>query len=198
MIQIINFLCYYFLIIFSVIGYGMIINMKQLELKKIDFGFLGLTGILILIFISYYSNLFFKHGYLHNSIIILIGFLIFIYTLIKNFNELKQNFLIVLIVFSILFIGLLMYKNHDDFFYYHFQYTLSLINFKKIFGLAHLGSGYRNPSSIFYLNSLFYLPGIKFYLINSGAILIFGFANIFILRKILRYFKDKKYDFFLF
>jgi hypothetical protein len=198
MIQIINFLCYYFLIIFSVIGYGMIINMKQLELKKIDFGFLGLTGILILIFISYYSNLFFKHGYLHNSIIILIGFLIFIYTLIKNFNELKQNFLIALIVFSILFIGLLMYKNHDDFFYYHFQYTLSLINFKKIFGLAHLGSGYRNPSSIFYLNSLFYLPGIKFYLINSGAILIFGFANIFILRKILRYFKDKKYDFFLF
>ena len=198
MIQIINFLCYYFLIIFSAIGYGMIINMKQLELKKIDFGFLGLTGILILIFISYYSNLFFKHGYLHNSIIILIGFLIFIYTLIKNFNELKQNFLIVLIVFSILFIGLLMYKNHDDFFYYHFQYTLSLINFKKIFGLAHLGSGYRNPSSIFYLNSLFYLPGIKFYLINSGAILIFGFANIFILRKILRYFKDKKYDFFLF
>jgi len=172
--------------------------MKQLELKKIDFGFLGLTGILILIFISYYSNLFFKHGYLHNSIIILIGFLIFIYTLIKNFNELKQNFLIALIVFSILFIGLLMYKNHDDFFYYHFQYTLSLINFKKIFGLAHLGSGYRNPSSIFYLNSLFYLPGIKFYLINSGAILIFGFANIFILRKILRYFKDKKYDFFLF
>ena len=198
MIQIINFLCYYFLIIFSVIGYGMIINMKQLELKKIDFGFLGLTGILILIFISYYSNLFFKHGYLHNSIIILIGFLMFVYSLIKNFNDLKKNFLITLIVFSILFIGLLMYKNHDDFFYYHFQYTLSLINFKKIFGLAHLGHGYRNPSSIFYLNSLFYLPGIKFYLINSGAILIFGFANIFILRKILRYFKDKKYDFFLF
>jgi hypothetical protein len=198
MIQIINFLFYYFLIIFSAIGYGMIVNMKQLKLKKVDFGFLGLTGILILIFISYYSNLFFKHGYLHNSIIILIGFLMFVYSLIKNFNDLKKNFLITLIVFSILFIGLLMYKNHDDFFYYHFQYTLSLINFKKIFGLAHLGHGYRNPSSIFYLNSLFYLPGIKFYLINSGAVLIFGFANIFILRKILRYFKEKKYDFFLF
>ena len=198
MIQIINFLFYYFLIIFSAIGYGMIVNMKQLKLKKVDFGFLGLTGILILIFISYYSNLFFKHGYLHNSIVILIGLLMFVYSLIKNFNDLKKNFLITLIVFSILFIGLLMYKNHDDFFYYHFQYTLSLINFKKIFGLAHLGHGYRNPSSIFYLNSLFYLPGIKFYLINSGAVLIFGFANIFILRKILRYFKEKKYDFFLF
>ena len=198
MIQIINFLFYYFLIIFSAIGYGMIVNMKQLKLKKVDFGFLGLTGILILIFISYYSNLFFKHGYLHNSIVILIGLLMFVYSLIKNFNDLKKNFLITLIVFLILFIGLLMYKNHDDFFYYHFQYTLSLINFKKIFGLAHLGHGYRNPSSIFYLNSLFYLPGIKFYLINSGAVLIFGFANIFILRKILRYFKEKKYDFFLF
>ena len=195
MTQIINFIFYYFLIIFSAIGYGMLVNLKQ---KKVDFGILGLTGILVLIFISYYSNLFFKHGYLHNSIVILTGFLIFVYSLIKNFNNLKKNFLITLIVFSILFIGLLMYKNHDDFFYYHFQYTLSLINFKKIFGSAHLGHGWRTPSSIFYLNSLFYLPGIKLYLINSGAVLIFGFANIFILRKILRFFKDKKYDFFLF
>ena len=117
MTQIINFIFYYFLIIFSAIGYGMLVNLKQ---KKVDFGILGLTGILVLIFISYYSNLFFKHGYLHNSIVILTGFLIFVYSLIKNFNNLKKNFLITLIVFSILFIGLLMYKNHDDFFYYHF------------------------------------------------------------------------------
>jgi len=198
MIQIINLFFNYFLIIFSVIGYGMLVGFNSKQTEKVDFGFFGLTGILILIFLSYYTNLFFKHGYLHNSIIILTGFSIFVYVLIKNFNQLKKNFLITIIVFLILFIGLLMYKNHDDFFYYHFQYTLSLINFKKIFGLGHLGHGYRNPSSIFYLNSLFYLPGIKYYLVNSGAILIFGFSNIFILRKILNYFKNKKYDFLLF
>jgi hypothetical protein len=87
-----------------------------------------------------------------------------------------------------------MYKNHDDFFYYHFQYTLSLIEFKKIFGLGLLEHGYRTPSSIFYLNSLFYLPGIKFFLLNSGAIFIFGFSNIFLINKISYCFQNKNYD----
>ena len=31
-----------------------------------------------------------------------------------------------------------MYKNHDDFYYYHFSYTLMLTNFDKIFGLGNL------------------------------------------------------------
>ena len=166
MIQIINLFFYYFLIIFSAIGYGMLASFNLRKKERIDFGFFGLTGILILILFSYFSNLFFVHGYLHNSIIILIGFSIFNFILIKNFSQLKKNFHITIIVFSILFIGLLMYKNHDDFFYYHFQYSLSLINFKKIFGLGLMGHGYRTPSSLFYLNSLFYLPGIKFYLLK--------------------------------
>ena len=198
MIQIINLFFYYFLIIFSAIGYGMLISFNLRKKETIDFGFFGLTGILILILFSYFSNLFFVHGYLHNSIIILIGFSIFNFILIKNFTQFKKNFKITLIVFSILFIGLLMYKNHDDFFYYHFQYFLSLINFKKIFGLGLMGHGYRTPSSLFYLNSLFYLPGIKFFLLNAGAIMIMGFANIFLLNKILDYFKSKNYNFILF
>ena len=168
MIQIINLFFYYFLIIFSAIGYGMLASFNLRKKESIDFGFFGLTGILILILFSYFSNLFFAHGYLHNSIIILIGFSIFNFVLIKNFSQLKKNFQMTVIVFSILFIGLLMYKNHDDFFYYHFQYTLSLIHFEKIFGLGLKGHGYRTPSSLFYLNSLFYLPGIKYYLLNHN------------------------------
>jgi hypothetical protein len=198
MIQILNLFFYYFLIIFSAIGYGMLACNNFKLKKKVDFGFIGLTGVLILICFSYYSNLFFKHDYLHNSIVILVGFSIFNFFIIKNFKDLKKNFQLTVIVFSILFIGLLMYKNHDDFFYYHFQYSLSLINFKKIFGLGLLEHGYRTPSSLFYLNSLFYLPGIKLHLINSGAVLIFGFSNIFILNRLFIYLKKKKHDFIFF
>ena len=86
--------------------------------------------------------------------------------------------------FGILFIGLLMYKNHDDFFTYHFPYSLSLINFEKIIGIGHITSGFTTPSSIFYLNSLFYLPFIEYYLMNSGAIFIMGFSNIIFLKYI--------------
>jgi len=198
MAQIINLFFYYFLIIFSAIGYGMLASINLRQKENIDFGFIGLTGVLILILLSYFSNLFFIHGYLHNLIVILVGFSIFNFFLIKNFPQLKKNFFITIIVFSILFIGLLMYKNHDDFFYYHFQYSLTLINFKKIFGLGFMGHGYRTPSSLFYLNSLFYLPGIKFYLLNAGAIIILGFANLVLLNKILDYFNSKNYNFIFF
>ena len=194
MIQIINLLFYYFLCIFSIVGYGMIFNSGKKNLHRLDFGLLGLTGVLILIFLSYLTNFFFKHNYIHNSIIILVGFSIFIYNIVKHYKKIKINFYSLIIIFSILFIGLIMYKNHDDFFYYHFQYTLSLVDFKKIFGLGILEHGYRTPSAIFYLNSLFYLPGIKFYLLNSGAIFIFGFSNIFLINKTFSRFHNKNYD----
>ena len=196
--QIIILLFYYFILIFASIGYGMLFRFDKKKKEKLDFGFLGIIGIFVLILISYLSNLFFKHDYIHNSIIILIGLILFNYTLIKDFKILRGNFQVTISIFLLLFIGLLMFKNHDDFFYYHFQYTFSLVNFKNIFGLANMGHGFRTPSSIFYLNSLFYLPGIKFYLMNSGAILIYGFANIFFINKINLHIKKKKYDYILF
>ena len=85
-----------------------------------------------------------------------------------------------------------MYKNHDDFFYYHFPYTLSLITEKKIIGIGLIEHGFRTPSSLFYLNSLFYLPLIDYYLINAGAIFIMGFSNIFFLERIFYYLNEKK------
>ena len=90
-----------------------------------------------------------------------------------------------------------MYKTHDDFFYYHYPYTLSLIEFKKIFGLGNLEHGFRTPSSIFYLNSLFYLPILNKLLINSGAIFFVIFSNIFFIQKIFNQLKNKKNDFIL-
>ena len=85
MAQIINLFFYYFLIIFSAIGYGMLASINLRQKENIDFGFIGLTGVLILILLSYFSNLFFIHGYLHNLIVILVGFSIFNFFLIKIF-----------------------------------------------------------------------------------------------------------------
>jgi len=135
------------------------------------------------------------HNYVHNSIFLTIGLLGFFFLLKKKLFRKKIK--LIFIISSLLFIGILMYKTHDDFFYYHFPYTVSLIEFKKIFGVGNLEHGFRTPSSIFYFNSLFYLPIIEKSLINSGAIFFLIFANIFLIQKIFHQLKNKKNNFIL-
>ena len=96
----------------------------------------------------------------------------------------------------ILFVGILIFKNHDDFIYYHFPYTYLLTQNDLIIGLGNLGHGFRTQSSMFYLNSLFYLPYVDYYLFNLGAILILCFSNLILLKKILfdTNFYNKKLD----
>lgn len=187
--QILILIFFYFLILFSILGYGRIFTLINSNYQAGSFD--GLLGLAVLIFISYLTNLLFPHNYLHNSIIILMGLIIFAYDFYKNFLNRKKELRDLTIIFSIIFIGLLMYKNHDDFFYYHFPYTLILVEFEKIFGLGNLNHGFRTPSSIFYLNSIFYLPGIKYFLLNGGAVYIFGFSN-FVLYNLIRDHLDKK------
>ena len=67
----------------------------------------------------------------------------------------------------------------------------------KIFGVGNLEHGFRTPSSIFYLNSLFYLPILEKSLINSGAIYFLIFSNIFLIQKVFNQLKNKKFDFIL-
>jgi len=189
-------LLFYFSITFSIIGYGNIFSL--ISNRKYSIGEKGLNGILFLIIISYITNFFFSHSLSHNLFIISTGLLSFFYYLFQNLRDNLKQLKIVFIIFLILFIGLLMHKNHDDFYYYHFSYTLSLIEYKKILGLGLLNHGFRTPSSIFYLNSLFYLPYIKYFMINSGAIFIMGFANIIFLDKINNLLKAKKTSLILF
>ena len=190
--QIFTLLFFYFLILYSILGYGRIFTLINQNYQASSFD--GLLGVGILILISYSTNIFFPHNYLHNSIIISFGLIIFIYDLYQNFFERKKEYRDLTIIFLIIFIGLLMYKNHDDFFYYHFPYTIILTNFEKIYGLGNLNHGFRTPSSIFYLNSLFYLPGVKYYLLNSGAAYIFGFSNFIIYKTIKEQLVKKKYN----
>ncbi len=186
---------FYTLILISILGFGhlgSIILNKSKSLSE-----LGLMGLLILILISYITNFFLPHSFLHNLILIIIGLISFIFFILKKEIN-KQTIILISAVFLILFVGLLMYKNHDDFFYYHFPYTVSLITQKKIIGIGLLEHGFRTPSSLFYLNSLFYLPIIDYYLINAGAIYIMGFSNLFFLEKIAYYIKKKNPDVILF
>ena len=51
-----------------------------------------------------------------------------------------------------------------------------------VIGAGQLVHAFRTPSSIFYLNSLFYLPIIEYFLFNMGAILdLSGFSNLILI-----------------
>ena len=76
-----------------------------------------------------------------------------------------------------LLISFFLFKTHDDFPYYHFPYTYHITQNATVFGLGELNHGFKTPSSIFFLNSLFYLPIIKYNLFQIGAALFFGFST---------------------
>ncbi len=183
----------YLIILLSIIGFGYL-SAKILSIR-LSLGELGLSGILFMTVLSYLTNLFVSHGFIHNFIFLTIG--LFAFLLILKKKLLRKKIKLILLVSSVLFIGILMYKTHDDFFYYHFQYTISLIEFKKIFGVGNLEHGWRTPSSIFYFNSLFYLPILEKSLINSGAIYFLIFSNIFFIQKVFNQLKNKKFNFIL-
>ena len=183
----------YLIVLFSIVGFGYL-SSKILSIR-LTLGELGLSGILFMTILSYITNLFVSHGFIHNSIFLVIGLFACFFVLKKKLFVKKIK--IILLVSSVLFIGILMYKTHDDFFYYHFPYTISLIEFKKIFGIGNLEHGFRTPSSIFYFNSLLYLPILEKSLINSGAIYFLVFSNIFLIQKIFNQLKNKKFDFIL-
>ena len=193
MFNILFFFTFYFSILISIIGYGSLIDSK--EKNSISLGFLGLKGLFILIILSYFTNFLTPHNLIHNLVILIIGVLLFFYNYKK---KIKINNFYIILSSIILFLGILLEKNHDDFFYYHFGYTLSLVNFTKIIGIGHLEHGFRTPSSIFYLNSLFYLPKIKYFMMHSGAIYFMAFSNIYLLEKIFYKKKINKNLFIIF
>ena len=121
-----KFILIYSLLISSVIGYGLIFSAKftkynNYKSKDLSIGYIGLFGIVILILISYLTNLIYPHNNFHNLIFIIFGILIFFYFLFKKKLYISKYF-----IFSYLlsFFALFYFKSHDDFSYYH----LSLIN----------------------------------------------------------------------
>ncbi len=192
------YLSSYFIIIMSVIGYGLLFQNILRNIIDIEFEYNLLGSLLFLIFLSFLTHFFFNHGYIHNIIILIIGIISFIFFYFKEKRIFKKYSRYFYIIFGILTIALLTFKTHDDFPYYHFPYTYYLTQENLIIGTGRLVHAFRTPSSIFYLNSLFYLPIIKYFSFNLGAILIFGFSNLILIFKLKNDYKNKSYDFIFF
>lgn len=191
------FLASYFLIVLSVIGHGILaIKFTKINVLSDEIGFVGLVGIFFLILYSYITHFFISHNYLHNIIFIFIGLISVYY--FRSKILIKKNLIFLFSVFSIIFLSFIIFKTHDDFGYYHFPYSFYLNKFSMIIGIGPLNHGFKTPSSIFYLNSLFYLPYLEYYLYHMGAILILGFSNIILIMNIKNYIDKKKNSQFLF
>ena len=187
MVNFFVYIFYFYFILISILGFGFIVkNYFRLNLLENCFGYFGLIGISIILIYSYLSNLFFAHGKLHNFLFLLIGFIAFFYFIKNKFNPYKKEIIITAFFSFILLISIFIFKSHDDFAYYHFPYSYYLTEQKMIIGIGQILQGFRTPSSIFYFNSLLYLPLVEYSLFNFFPVYILGFSNLILIKKIFK------------
>ena len=181
MSSIITLLSYYWIIIFSIIGYGVFFDKYFLRAESRNIGFIGIYGIFSLSLISYFSSFFLPHTQIFNSIVLLLGIINFFI----NKDIFDKNLQKLLIIFGFLIIFIFISKNHDDFPYYHFPYIHLLTEYSGMIGLGNFTHGFKTPSSIFYLSSLWNLPFVEYYLFHLSPVFFLGFSNIFMFYKII-------------
>ena len=186
MFDIIIFILSFYILLLSVIGHGMffqklcfgtIKNMNDPEVI-----YTGFYGLFAITFISVISSFFVPHNFAHNILLHISGVLFFLFIRATNKkNYIKMIFFISIVVFS----ALLISKTHDDFSYYHFPFTKYLTEQKVIFGMSILGHGYKLLSSLFFLNSSFYLPYIEYFSFHFSVLFFLIFFNFFLLKEII-------------
>ena len=171
-------------ITFSIIGYGFLIN-DFLKLKKIptNLGLVGILGLFFLSIISNFTHIFIPHDYFHNLILIIFG-LILLLLYLRSGSKFKFSLNLLTITFSLLFIGLIMAKTNEDYSYYHLPNSLQFAQQKLQFGLGNINHGFKHISSLFMLNSLFYLPFFDHYLFNLPNLIFLVFFVLFCLIEI--------------
>ena len=190
------FLLYFYLILIisSILGYGFLLaQLLNKNLLKYNLGYIGILGLLSLVLVSYTTIFFIKHDYIHNLIIHFIGLISFAYFFYKL--KLNRDYILLIILIFILGSSLLILKNHDDFPFYHLTYSLGLTENKIQMGLGNLGHEYRHHSSLFFLNSIIFLPYIKFYLFHSIGFITLLFVNFICLSFILNKKEFKDFDY---
>ena len=186
MSNIIIFLLSFYILLISVIGYGILFqklcfgSIKDMNDQKVVYT--GFYGLFLLTFISLITSFFLSHDFTHNILLHLIGIFLFFFLKVKN----KKNYLqIILLISLIIFSALLISKTHDDFSYYHLTFTKYLTEQKVIFGMGILGHGYKLISSLFFLNSTFYLPFIEYFSFHFTLLFFLIFFNFFIFKEII-------------
>ena len=99
--------------------------------------------------------------------------------LFRKQKKIEYKYLI--IISLCLLIGAYVFKNHDDFPYYHLTYALNLSENSFIVGTGNFSHGFRTFSSLFYYHSTLYLPFIEYYLFHIGPFYILVFFNYIII-----------------
>ncbi len=193
MINFFIFIFFFYISIISIVGYGKIF--QRVFLNNINYDedvtiYLGFYGIMLITLLSLFTSFFLKHNFYHNIIVHLIGIFYFFYFPLKQ----NSKFYKIIIYISIFLIPILLIsKTHDDFSFYHYPFTKFLTEHHVIFGMGNINTGYNFLSSLFFLNSTFYLPFIKLYSFHFTIISFLLFFNYFLLIKI---FSLKTHEFF--
>ena len=79
------FTFYYFILSFSVIGYGYIASKAlKIKLDKNQMPLMGIIGLIFLTFISYVTNIFTPHNFIHNLFFLFIGLSLFLRLVFKD------------------------------------------------------------------------------------------------------------------
>ena len=100
------FFACYFIILFSIIGYGyFLLSFEKNNKNHLNFGYIGVLGLFFLIIYSYLSNIFIPHSKNHNIVVIIFGLISFLYFIIKYYKKkfFKKNFIFFLSVFLLFF-----------------------------------------------------------------------------------------------
>ena len=195
MLDHIIFLFYIIIILISTIGFGYLFGIIFLRnLEDLNFGYLGIIGFFAVILIATISSFFVAHNFIHNVALHTIGVSFFLFNFLKEKeNNIKQFKILLLILFTFL-IGVYIFKNHDDFPYYHLTYALNLSENKYMIGTGLFSHGFRTSSSIFQYHSILYLPYIKYYLFHSGPFFILIYFNYIIITKLIYKYKKDQFD----
>ena len=189
------FIFYLLIFLISTIGFGYLFSTFFFkDFRVLNFGYQGIIGFFTICLISIITSFFFPHNFIHNTLLHLVGLIIFFWNFFKNKKDIIVQIKKLASLFLILAIGVYVFKNHDDFPYYHLTYALNLSQNSFMFGTGIFSHGFKTASSIFFYHSTLYLPFIKFYLFHSGPFLILIYFNYIVLSKIFNKFKKNEFD----
>ena len=193
MINHLIFLFYIYFFLFSSIGYGIkFSNLINKNLVNLNLGWYGIIGFFLISFISLFTSFFVSHNFLHNFILHIIGFIFFCSSIFKKKNYYDYKILIYLSLLLIL--AAYVFKNHDDFSYYHLTYALNLSENNFIVGTGNFSHGFRTFSSLFYYHSTLFFPFINYHLFHIGPFYILFFFNFIIIKKLIGCLKSNNQD----
>ena len=160
----------YLISLLSISGYGIVVNNfffnKKNKIQNIFSNFFW--GLPLLLLISFFIYISIGYSKYLNLFIIVAGFIFFYYFFPISKKTIKQ-----LIIPSLLFVGLLISKTHEDFNLYHYQHLKEIFEGELKFGLANLEIRYGYSSLFTYVQAIFNIPILNFKLFHVPVYLIY-------------------------